>query len=141
MTLSIVGLFVFVSLTLIICYAIWKGCRRAADLKKKVAERIERTAEIKGDPEIEEQFRPLVEIARARFPDCRVWGQFIQNGTGYGIFVANQHKKSCFQVLSQILINGKPERVDIRTIKNPEEAIQQAFDAVEKSLKVDAHDG
>lgn len=103
--------------------------------KEKSIEAVERTNELKGDPEVEAQFRPLVEMARGRFPDYRVWGQFIQNGSGYGIYVANQHHKSCFQVLSKILVNGESKIADIRTIKDSKEAIRQAFDAVEKSLK------
>jgi hypothetical protein len=103
--------------------------------KEKSIEAIDRAKELKGDPEIEAQFRPLVEMARSRFPDYHVWGQFIQNGTGYGIYVANEHHKSCFQVLSRILVNGEQKIADIRTLKDSKEAIRQAFDAVEKSLK------
>jgi hypothetical protein len=98
----------------------------------------ERRLEIPGDPTWPDEFRPIVEMARGRFPDCHVWGQYIHGGKGYGIFVSNGVKKSMFQVKSSIKVTTEKGVIeadnDIRKAKDIKEAIRQAFDAMEKSL-------
>lgn len=106
--------------------------------KLREAEFKERELEVMGDPSWKDEFRPMVEMARGRFPGCRVWGQYILNGTGYGIFVTNGTKKSMFQVKSTLRVDtGKgPIEVDndVRKATDISATLKNAFDAMEKAL-------
>lgn len=97
-----------------------------------------RAHEIQGDPFFEDEFRPVVEMARSRFPDCHAWGQYIHNGKGYGVFITNGKRQACFQVKSTVFIDdGKGRKEvdnDIRKAGDVKKAIGQAFDAMDKSL-------
>lgn len=94
----------------------------------------ERQREIPGDPTWEDEFRPLVEMVRGRLPDCHVWGQYILNGSGYGIFVTDSKNKSCWQVKTSITVNGKHVDSDVRSVKNIDAAVDEATAAIAKSL-------
>lgn len=82
-----------------------------------------------------EDFHFVLDAARARFPNDRVYGEVIHLGKGYGIFVERHGIKVCFQVKSEVTVAGKPVDNDIRNhgTKIPD-ALRQGFDAMEKSL-------
>lgn len=95
----------------------------------------ERQQEVKGDPEIEEKFRPILVTARTKFPTLHVWGQYILGGAGYALFFTDGVKKSAWQAKSTICIDGKTQDIDIFNSEQFDDDVNAAFESVRKSFE------
>lgn len=108
------------------------------ELKDRLVKKhLEEKAALPKNEHFFERYAFVVGMAMKRFPEFKVWGEHIQDNSGYGVFVSNGIKTSMFQVRSQILIDGKPHLNDILEVSQVEgeKLIHQAFDAIDKSLK------
>lgn len=105
--------------------------------KAKAARDLELSKEVKGDPAIEDRMRPIVHAFNDRFPDnVIVWGQYIQGGLGYGVFLTDGRRKTLVQLLSTIAVDGKPFLNDVTKLTPDERKVfyVSAFTAVDKAL-------
>lgn len=96
---------------------------------------------IRDDLPFEERFRWVLDRFKVAFPEpaYTVTGERIQKETGYGIFVSDGKHKSCFQVCSQILVNGKSVRSSIDLANEPKKQAEMAILAVRKGLEEANH--
>ena len=86
------------------------------------------------NPEFHDRYAFAVKAAANHFPNLQVWGEHIQNGTGYAVFFTDGKIKSAWQVRATICVNEKNHQIDLLSSGDLDAEIKIALEAVQKSM-------